>query len=295
MAPVLIAFIFLIDGPHVWSTMTRTYLDKFERKRRRTQFLLVIPLFLVGPLMWTLGQSHLFFILAYGWAYFHHAKQEYGFVMLYKAKNNDRDAFDMKLDRYFIMASIILPYCWYLQATHDLSTRFALVRVLVGLVISAYIVLTVVFIGRQLLKFEKGEAINLPKLALLAMSVPLQWLAFSYAVHHEFGILAAAIPINTFHALQYQRLMWFHNKNHYSSNEIKARSGLAAIINRSVIFYLAAGLVTNFLFHAITGAGLQLQGIWVSVFWGVSFSHYFLDSKIWRARGDKELAAALRL
>jgi hypothetical protein len=89
--------------------------------------------------------------------------------------------------------------------------------------------------------------------------------------------------------------MWFHNRNHYANEGVKARSGFAATINRSVIFYLAVGLVTNFIFHAVTGAGLGLSGIWVTVFWGVSFSHYFLDGKIWRARGDKELAAALRL
>lgn len=295
LTPVLIAFIFFIDGPHVWSTMTRTYFDKSERKKRKLQLFAIVPLLLVGPIMWRLGYASLFFVLAYGWAYYHHAKQEYGFVMLYKAKNNDREAFDMKLDRRFIMASLILPYAWYLTAAHDLTARSVSIQIAVGVLLSGYVVLTAVFIVRQVKKYVRGEVMNAPKLALLAISVPLQWLAFSYAVHHEFGILAAAIPINTFHALQYQRLMWYHNRNHYADAAVKARAGLAAIVNRSVIFYLAAGLVTNFLFHAITGAGLRLQGVWVTAFWGVSFTHYFLDSKIWRARGDKELAAALKL
>jgi hypothetical protein len=29
--------------------------------------------------------------------------------------------------------------------------------------------------------------------------------------------------------------------------------------------------------------------------WGIAFTHYVLDSKIWRVRSDKELAVALRL
>jgi len=29
--------------------------------------------------------------------------------------------------------------------------------------------------------------------------------------------------------------------------------------------------------------------------WGIPFTHYILDSKIWRVRGNKELAAALKL
>ncbi|HZE69112.1 MAG TPA: hypothetical protein VE135_06250 [Pyrinomonadaceae bacterium] len=295
LAPILLAFIFVVDGPHVWSTMTRTYFDKSERQKRRLQLFAVVPLLLVGPLLWMLGYAGLFFVLAYAWAYYHHAKQEYGFVMLYKAKNKDRDAFDMKLDRHFIMVSLILPYAWYLEATHDLTLRFAFMRPLVSIVFYAYGLLTLFFVGRQVQKSLRGEVINAPKLALLAMSIPLQWYAFGFAIHHPFGILAAAIPINTFHALQYQRLMWYHNRNHYAEPAVKARAGFAAIINRSLIFYIAAGLVTNFAFHAITGAGLRLQGIWVTVFWGVSFTHYFLDSKIWRARGNKELAAALRL
>jgi hypothetical protein len=295
LAPIFLAFIFIIDGPHVWSTMTRTYFDKSERKKRKRQLLAIIPLLLIGPAMWLLGYASLFFVLAYGWAYYHHAKQEYGFVMLYKAKNKDRDVFDMKLDRHFIMVSLILPYAWYLIATHDLQVRFPFVQFASLVLLTGYAALCLAFVGRQVQKYIRGEVLNAPKLALLAMSVPLQWLAFTYAVHHEFGILAAAIPINTFHALQYQRLMWYHNQNHYADAAVKARAGFAAIVNRSVIFYIAAGLVTNFAFYAITGAGLQLQGVWVTAFWGVSFTHYFLDSKIWRARGDKELATALRL
>jgi hypothetical protein len=35
---------------------------------------------------------------------------------------------------------------------------------------------------------------------------------------------------------------------------------------------------------------------WLSAaIWGIPFTHYMLDSKIWRVRGDKELAAALRI
>jgi hypothetical protein len=295
LAPVFLTFIFIVDGPHVWSTMTRTYLDKSERKKRKLQLFVIAPLLLVGPTMWLLGQAGLFFVLAYAWAYYHHAKQEYGFVMLYKAKNKDRAAFDMKLDRRYIMASLILPYAYYLEETHNLAIRFPFMRSMVGVGLFAYILLTLFFIARQVQKYARGDVMNAPKLALLTMSVPLQWCAFAYAIHHEFGILAAAIPINTFHALQYQRLMWFHNRNHYSEPSVKARAGLAAIINKSVVFYIAVVLVANFAYYAIIGAGLRLEGIWITAFWGLSFTHYFLDSKIWRVRGDKELATALRL
>src|SRR5438309_988966 len=37
LLPVFLVFTLLVDGPHVWSTMTRTYFDKSERKKRKLQ------------------------------------------------------------------------------------------------------------------------------------------------------------------------------------------------------------------------------------------------------------------
>lgn len=293
--PILLVFLLVIDSPHVWSTLTRTYFDKSQRKKRRLQLFAIVPLLLVGPAMSMLGQARLFFILAYAWAYYHHAKQEYGFVMLYKSKNRDRAEVDMRLDRLFIMVSMILPYAWYIAENYSLTRRFPLLAPVVGLILSAYIVLVMVFVARQIQKYLRREVMNWPKLSLLVLAVPLQWTAFSYAIHHEFGILAAAIPINTFHALQYHRLMWFHNRNHYSDPVVKAQAGFAGVINSSVVFYIGIVFFINLAFFSIASNGFQLQGVWTTTFWGISFTHYFLDSKIWRVRGDKELAAALRL
>jgi len=35
--------------------------------------------------------------------------------------------------------------------------------------------------------------------------------------------------------------------------------------------------------------------VMAAALWGIAFMHYVLDSKIWRVRGDKELAVALHL
>src|SRR6188474_2616400 len=57
LAPIFLTFIFIIDGPHVWSTMTRTYFDKSERRKRKRQLLAIVPLLLIGPTMWFLGYA----------------------------------------------------------------------------------------------------------------------------------------------------------------------------------------------------------------------------------------------
>jgi hypothetical protein len=49
--------------------------------------------------------------------------------------------------------------------------------------------------------------------------------------------------------------------------------------------------VTTILPQAMFPAVEWLQ----AALWGFAFTHYVLDSRIWRVRGDKELAAALRM
>jgi len=42
--------------------------------------------------------------------------------------------------------------------------------------------------------------------------------------------------------------------------------------------------------------GRLVPSLYVSAaFWGIPFTHYILDSVIWRVRGNQELASALRL
>jgi len=60
-------------------------------------------------------------------------------------------------------------------------------------------------------------------------------------------LFKVGIPINTLHALQYQRLLWYHNRNHYANTAVKGTRRFRSLINSSsVVFYLAAGSVTNF-------------------------------------------------
>ncbi len=82
---------------------------------------------------------------------------------------------------------------------------------------AAYAIFALIYVGRQVQKFRAGLPLNAPKLMLLAVLVPLQWIAFLYAASFGAdGILRAGITLGLFHSFQYHRLMWFHNKNRYS-------------------------------------------------------------------------------
>src|SRR5882724_9075202 len=51
LVPVFLAFTLVVDGPHVWSTMTRTYMDKSVRQKLKLQLFAIVPFLLIGPAM----------------------------------------------------------------------------------------------------------------------------------------------------------------------------------------------------------------------------------------------------
>src|SRR5262249_23331851 len=99
------------DGPHVFATLSRTYADRDEMQRRRKLFRGSLLWFLLGPTMVVLGWLNFlgtnlwgpaFFVFASLWAYYHLVKQHYGFMILYKKKNQDLAEFDNLIDRAFL-------------------------------------------------------------------------------------------------------------------------------------------------------------------------------------------------
>jgi hypothetical protein len=282
-----------VDGPHVTGTVTRTYFDTQERRRLGWLLWALVPLLFIGPIAVLLGQGALFFLFAVCWQHYHITKQHVGFVMLWKAKNRERDAAEMRLDRYFVLASGVIPLALFVIRTR-LAPGTAVNALTVG-TIGAFSVFTAFYAIFQIRKWRAGKPMNLPKLLLLAVLVPLQWIAFGYASRFgSDGIMRAGMALGLFHSLQYHRLMWFHNKNRYQTEDARAKHGVAAVLARKFGYYfaVAAGLylIADILPHAL----LPWQWLPASL-WGIAFMHYLLDSKIWRVRGDKELAAALQM
>jgi hypothetical protein len=160
---------------------------------------------------------------------------------------------------------------------------------------AAYAFLAVAYAIYQVLKWRAGKAMNAPKLMLLAVLVPLQWLAFSYAsTFGADGILRAGIALGLFHSFQYHRLLWFHNKNRYRTPEALEKHGLAAVLAKDFGYYLIVAIGLHALTTVLPVAYYPAEWVQAAI-WCFPFMHYLLDSKIWRVRGDRELAAALRM
>lgn len=293
-----ITFLYLIwligvDGPHVIATVTRTYFDKQERHRLGWLLWAIVPFTVVGPVMVWMGAASLFYLFAVCWQHYHIIKQHYGFIMLWKAKNKDRDAVDLKLDKAFLLVSTILPLALFV-----LKTRIhgAWVETAADAALAMYLAFAGVFVIHQIRKWRAGLPMNAPKLLLLAVLVPLQWLIFAHAATlGPDGILRAGITLGLFHSFQYHRLLWFHNRNRYAVPEGREKYGIAAFFAKDFGYYLFTAVGLQMLISVLPQA--MNPGVeWLkAALWGVPFTHYILDSKIWKVKGNKELAAALRL
>jgi len=291
ITPIYLIWIFAIDGPHVWATATRTYLDNQERRRLGPILWVVIPAMMVGPAMVAVGASGIFYAAAISWLHYHIAKQHFGFVMLYRAKG--RDYADLLLDRWFLLVSLMMPFARFLAKT-AFAEWFALpaVQFVDTALLGAYGSLVIVYIARQLFRWKSGDALNGPKLMLLAAVVPLQWLVFTYAGNAGTdGVMRAGICLGLFHSFQYHRLMWFHNHNRYPGD---TSAGIAAKLAEKFVYYAAAAILLNLALQLVPALMPGSAYVKAAV-WGVPFTHYILDSKIWRVRGNRELAAALKM
>src|SRR5438045_408562 len=123
LLPMVAAWAILIDAPHVFGTLSRTYFDASEWNTRRRLMLGSLLFFVVGPAMVLLGFGFTFFFLAALWAYYHLVKQHYGFMVLYKKKNGDLDRTDNFLDRAFLLLAFTYPFVFFVARDEEALKR----------------------------------------------------------------------------------------------------------------------------------------------------------------------------
>lgn len=321
LIPMVAGWAILIDAPHVFGTFSRTYFDKSEWKTRKRLMLGSLLFFVIGPMLVLLGAGFSFFFVAALWAYYHLVKQHYGFMVLYKKKNNDLAPIDNALDRLLLMFAFNYPFVQFIANDPAAMARVPAVlrsgvnTVALALLIGT-IVLGVAWLGRQLQRAILRQPLNIPKYLLLAAAIPMHWVALFTPMPAKPIALVAILTI--YHNLQYQRLIWFHNKKYAGSagslpaagsQDARADFGAAAVISRRLIYYLAFGIIFGIIYQgprqylgylnlhtgdspAALSVPIQLG---IAFLWGYAFIHYYLDSKIWRVRRDPSVGAALKM
>ena len=105
--------VLLIDVAHVWSTAFRVYFVPKELLRRPWLYTLV-PLtgYILGVALYTQGELTFWTVLAY-LAVFHFVRQQYGWVMLYRARRGETDRLGSWLDSATIYMATIYPLIYW--------------------------------------------------------------------------------------------------------------------------------------------------------------------------------------
>src|SRR5467141_3309503 len=181
LIPMVAGWAILIDAPHVFGTLSRTYFDASEWKTRRRLLLGSLLFFVVGPAMVWFGFGFTFFCVAALWAYYHLVKQHYGFMVLYKKKNNDLASVDNALDRLLLMFAFNYPFVAFIANDPGAMARVPpILRNGVNgfaiLLLIGTIVLGVAWLGRQIQRMWLQQPLNGPKYLLLAAAIPMHWI-----------------------------------------------------------------------------------------------------------------------
>jgi len=322
LIPMAALWAIFIDAPHVFGTFSRTYFDRTERQTRGRLLWGSLLFFVIGPLMVLIGAGFLFFFVAALWAYYHLVKQHYGFMVLYKKKNGDLAGIDNALDRLLLLFAFNYPFVAFIAADPEAMARVpgflrGGVNAFATFLLVGTIVLTVVWLARQVQRATVGEPLNVPKYLLLAAAIPMHWIVLLTPMPHKPIAIVAILTI--YHNLQYHRLIWFHNKKYKSVGPVEGHSstepagskyGAAELISRRLLFYVLFGVLFGLIYQGprqflgylsfkngaagIADVSFATQ-LAISFLWGYAFIHYYLDSKIWRVRRDPSVGKALNM
>jgi hypothetical protein len=300
--PMLLGWAVLIDAPHVFGTFSRTYFDSEERRARGRLLWGSLLFFAVGPAMVLAGLGAVFFFLAALWAYYHLVKQHYGFMVLYKKKNDDLAPADNALDRALLLLAMSYPFVAFVardpEALQRVPAQLAgALGFLSTALLAATVAVAVLWLGRQVQRALAGRPLDVPKYLLLAAAIPMHWIVLLTPMPQQPIAIVAILTV--YHNLQYHRLIWFHNKKYAGRRD---RHGAAELISRRVGYYLAFGVLFGLWYQLprrLVGESYGPQSLWTQLaaafFWGYAFIHYHLDAYIWRVRRDPSVGKALHM
>ena len=306
LVPMIFVWSVFIDAPHLFATYSRTYFDREERESRKRLLWGSLLFFAVGPLMVVAGGGAIFFLFALLWAYFHLVKQHYGFMVLYKKKNDDLAPRDNLLDRLFLTFGLVCPVVIFIardaEALRQVPARIApYMSAVENFVIALTVIAAVLWAYAQVHRlFVARRPLNFPKYLLFLAAIPMHWIVLLTPMPNK--VIAIVALLTIYHNFQYHRLVWFYNRKYTRGEDRRGRYGAAELISRRLLFYIAFGVLFGLWYRVPRDYLIQTQGqaafwmeLFVSFLWGFPFIHYYLDSKIWRVRRDPKIGEALRV
>lgn len=325
VVPLFWGFLVFIEGPHLVATWARTYLDANERRRRSRLLVGSLAWLVPGIVAWILahtvhsrGPIDLFLLFATLWSFHHAIRQLYGILAIYH-HHAKTAIIARKYDRYFLHLSLWVAFGLFSfghphnRALFGLPNQFptwlsmtaiTLLVLLVSSVIGYAFFRRLRFPGESFrpLGFLLGPAIGLECYAMFVVG------AFEPLVPRpedpEQAFLATTVVGGLVHGLNYLGIISIVGLRRYGRTD--EGSAAAFLGKRPVIAYMAFVFV-SLGYLALNAARGVLPGVtlfarqslsadlFLVLYWGMFFHHYYLDQHIWHVRSDETLRFELGL
>lgn len=290
-----------VDVSHVYSTVFRTYLDPRELHRAPNLYrVLPFAAWVVGVVLYSVNPLLFWRVVAY-LAVFHFVRQQYGFMMIYRAKARYGSA---RLDQLAIYAATGYPllywHCYGRDFAWFVTGDFAFLRLPFmaqgGLVL--YLGVLIAYVGQELIQLLRSRRFHLGK-NLLLFGTALTWWVGIVTFNNDIAFTATNVVA---HGVPYLALIWVYKVR---EGKVTGRTGILFQPGRAPL-YVALLVLVAFLEEAVwDGVVWRDHGAVFSWVWGVveplqplqvllvpllilpQVLHYIFDAVIWRLRhGD---------
>lgn len=300
--------VLLVDVAHVWSTAFVVYLDPVELRRRPLLYgLAPVAAFAAGVVLYAWGPGPFWRVIAY-LAVFHFVRQQYGWVMLYRARNGERDAIGRWLDGATVYAATLYPLIWWHA---QLPRGFAWMRdgdfvagvpawvaEVAGLVYGA---LLAIYVGRALGQLLRRQSVSWGK-HLVVVTTAACWYVGIVGTNTDYTFTVTNVFI---HGVPYMALVFCYAK---AAAREAPRGPSATLLGRGVIVFLATLWVVAYVEEMLWDRALWHDRDWL---FGSGFdigsgavilapllavpqiTHYILDAFLWRRSANPRLGRLL--
>ena len=304
--------VLLVDVAHVWSTAFVVYLDPAEFCRRPMLYA-VTPLaaFAAGVALYAWGEAVFWRALAY-LAVFHFIRQQYGWVMMYRARHGERDRLGRWLDGATVYAATLYPLIvwhtqlprafWWMKQGDFIAGLPVVTAAIAGWI---YAALLAVYLARAVVTALTRRPVPWGKHVVVAATAAC-WYVGIIATNADYAFTVTNVFI---HGVPYLALVYLYVRA--ASREPASRGGATARLidrKRGLVVFLATLWAIAYLEELIWDRAIWHDRSWlfgtgidvgraamllVPLLAVPQLTHYLLDGFLWRRRANPRLGRLL--
>jgi hypothetical protein len=300
--------VLLVDVAHVWSTAFVVYLDPAEWRRRPVLYAgTPILAFVAGVALYACGEAVFWRALAY-LAVFHFVRQQFGWVMMYRARHGERDRLGRWIDGATVYAATLYPLIvwhtrlprqfWWMKTDDFVTGMPAIVATASGWL---YAGLIVAYIAHAIARRSAAWGKHVVVAATAAC-----WYVGIVATNADYAFTVTNVFI---HGVPYLALVYLYARA--ASREPASRGGTTARLldgKRGVIVFLASLWAIAYVEELIWDRAIWHDRAWlfgaghdigraallvVPLLAVPQLTHYVLDGVLWRRQRNPRLGRLL--